>query len=146
MPKSTATCNSIINLMYNAVTWANVAINATASPLTDVEVSLHTGALTAGTDSQTENETSYSNYVRVPKARGSYAGWEVAASGATKNEGSITFAQCGASGATLTYVATGTAHTSTGHVWHYGELSSPLIVSTGITPIFADATLVITES
>lgn len=146
MPKSVATCNSIINLMYNAVTWANVAINATASPLTDVEVSLHTGNLTAGTDSQTDNETVYTNYVRVPKARGAYAGWEAAASGATKNEGQIQFAQCGTTGATLTHVATGTDHTSTGHVWHYGELSSPLLISSGITPLFADATLVITES
>jgi hypothetical protein len=132
--------------MYNATTWANVAINATAGPLTNVEVSLHTGALTAGTDSQLDNETTYTDYVRVPKARGSAVGWEVASGGATKNEGSITFAQCGTTGATLTYVATGTAHSGAGHVWHYGQLSSPLIVSTGITPIFADATLVITES
>lgn len=31
MPKSTATCNSIINLMYRAAAWANVADNAAAS-------------------------------------------------------------------------------------------------------------------
>jgi hypothetical protein len=146
MPKSVATSNSIINLMYNAVTWTNVAINATASPLTDVEVSLHTGSLTAGTDSQTENETSYSNYARVPKARGSYAGWEAASGGATKNEGQIQFAQCGVTGATLTYVATGTAHSGAGHVWHYGELNSPLAVANGITPQFADGALTIQES
>jgi hypothetical protein len=146
MPKSTATCNSIINLMYNATTWANVAINATAAPITDVEVSLHTGNLTAGSDDQTDLETTYSDYVRVPKARGAAVGWEVASGGATKNEGQIQFAQCGANGATLTHVATGTAHSGAGHVWHYGQLSSNLIVSTGITPLFADATLVITES
>jgi hypothetical protein len=145
MPKSTATCNSILALMYNATTWANVAINATSSPLTNVEIALHTGALTASNDAQTDNETVYSNYVRVPKERTS-SGWTVPSGGATKNEGQVQFAQCGVTGATLTYVSTGTAHTSTGHVWHYGELNSPLIISAGITPLFADETLVITET
>lgn len=32
MPKSTPTCNSIINLMYRETTWANVAENASAAP------------------------------------------------------------------------------------------------------------------
>lgn len=145
MPKSTATCNSILALMYNATTWANVAINATASPITDVEVSLHVAILTAGLDDQTDQETVYTNYVRVPKARSS-SGWTVPSGGSTKNEGQIQFAQCGTTGATLQYVATGTAHTLAGHVWHYGSLNSPLIVSTGITPLFADDVLVITET
>lgn len=145
MPKSTATCNSILALMYNATAWTNVADDAASAPLTNIEVSLHTGSLTAGTDSQTDNETTYTDYVRVPKAR-STAGWTAPSGGATENEGQIQFAQCGTTGATITYVATGTAHTSTGHVWHYGELNSPLIVSTGITPLFADGALTITES
>lgn len=145
MPKSTATANSILALMYNATAWTNVADNAGSSPLTNVEVSLHTASLTAGTDSQTDSETVYTNYVRVPKAR-SVSGWTAPSGGATENEGQIQFAQCGVTGATITYVATGTAHSSTGHVWHYGELNSPLVVSAGITPLFADGALTITES
>lgn len=81
----------------------------------------------------------------MPKGR-SAAGWVPASGGSVKNEGQIQFAQCGASGATLTYVATGTAHSGAGHVWHYGQLNSPLIVSSGITPLFADDVLVITET
>lgn len=145
MPKSTATCNSILALMYNATSWANVAINATAAPITDVEVSLHVAALTPGNDDQTDQETAYSNYVRVPKAR-STGGWTAPSGGSTKNEGQIQFAQCGVTGATLQYVATGTAHSGAGHIWHYGALNSPLVVSSGITPLFADDVLVITES
>ena len=49
MPKSTATCNSIVNLMYRATAWANVADNASSSPLTNTYVSLHTATLSAGT-------------------------------------------------------------------------------------------------
>jgi len=145
MPKSTATCDSILALMYNATAWANVADNAASSPIANVEISLHTGNLTAGNDSQTDLETAYTNYARVPKAR-TTLGWEVPASGSTKNEGQIQFPQCGVTGATLTHVATGTAHSGAGHVWHYGQLNSNLVVSSGITPLFADATLIITET
>ena len=145
MPKSTATCNSILALMYNATPWANVADDASSSPLVNIYVSLHTGALTAGNDSQTDNETAYTNYTRIAKAR-TTGGWTAPSGGATENEGQVQFPQCGASGATLTYVATGTASSSTGHVWHYGALNSPLTVSSGITPQFADGSLTITES
>jgi len=146
MPKSTAASNSILALMYNATTWANVAVNATVAPLTDVFVSLHVGALTPATGTQSDQETAYSNYLRVAKAR-SVAGWTAPSGGATENEGSVQFAQCGVTGAVLTYVATGTTATgSAGIAWHYGLLNSPLTVSNGITPIFADGTLVITES
>ena len=145
MPKSTATCNSILALMYNATPWANVADNTATAPITNVYVSLHTATLTAGTNQQTEAETAYTNYARVAKAR-TTAGWTAPSGGATENEGQIQFAQCGVTGATLNYVATGTAASGAGTVWHYGALNSPLAVSSGITPQFADASLTITES
>lgn len=146
MPKSTAACNSILALMYNATPWANVADNAASSPLSDVYVSLHTGALTPATGTQADQETNYENYLRVAKAR-TTSGWTAPSGGATENEGQIQFAQCGASTATLTYVATGTiASGGAGIAWHYGQLNSPLAVSSGITPQFADGALTITES
>lgn len=46
MPKSTATCNSILALMYNATAWANVADNAASSPLANTYLALHTADLT----------------------------------------------------------------------------------------------------
>lgn len=146
MPKSTATCNSILALMYNATPWANVADNALSSPLANVYVSLHTGTLTPATGTQNDTETVYSSYLRVAKAR-SVAGWSAPTGGYTRNVGQIQFAQCGVTGATLNYVATGTlASGSAGLAWHYGALNSPLVVSSGITPLFADAVLQITET
>lgn len=143
MPKSTATCNSLVNLLYRATAFANVADNASSSPFTQVYVSLHTASLTAGTNSQTENETSYTNYARQAVARST--GWTAASGGATENAATISFPQCGVTGATLTYVATGTAISGTGTVWHYGALNSSLAVSSGITPQFAAGALTITE-
>lgn len=143
MPKSTATCNSIINLMYRATAWPNVADNAASSPITNTYVSLHTASPGTG-DDQTTNETAYTNYARVAVARST--GWDAASGGATANSGTISFAQCGVTGATLTHVAVGTASSSTGHVWHQGALNSSLAVSSGITPQFAAGALTITES
>ena len=146
MPKSTSACNSILALMYNATPWANVADNAASAPLANVYVSLHVGALTPATGTQADQETTYTDYLRVAKAR-TTAGWTAPSGGATENEGQIQFAQCGVTGATLTYVATGTvASGGAGIAWHYGQLNSNLIVSAGITPQFADGTLTITES
>jgi len=144
MPKSTTTCNSIVNLMYRATAWANVADNAAASPLTNTYVSLHTADLTAATNQQTENETAYTNYARQAVARST--GWDAASGGATDNAATISFPQCGATGATLTHVATGTAVSGVGNVWHYGALNSSLAVANGITPQFAAGALTITES
>jgi hypothetical protein len=144
MPKSTATCNAIINLMYSATDWANVADDAAAAPFTNVYVSLHTGNLTAGTNTQTDLETAYTNYARQAVARST--GWDAASGGATANDATISFPQCGVTGATLTHVATGTAVSGAGTVWHFGALNASLAVSSGITPQFAAGSLTITES
>lgn len=144
MPKSTTTCNSIINLMYRATAWANVADNAGTSPLTNTYVGLHTADLTAATNSQAEDETVYTNYARQAVARST--GWTAASGGATENAATVSFPQCGATGATLTHVSVGVASSGATAVWHYGALNSALAVSSGITPQFAAGALTITES
>lgn len=144
MPKSTGTCNSIVNLMYRATAWANVADNAASSPLTNTYVAMHTADLTAATNSQAEDETVYTDYVRQAVARST--GWAAASGGATSNAATISFPQCGATGATLSHVSTGVASSGATAVWHYGALNSTLAVSAGITPQFAASALTITES
>jgi len=144
MPKSTSTCNSIVNLMYRATAWANVADNAASSPLTNTYVSLHTSSLTASSNLQTENESAYTNYARVAVARST--GWSAASSGATSNAALIQFPQCGVTGSTVSHVAIGTASSGAGTVWHYGALNSSLAVANGITPQFAASALTITEA
>jgi hypothetical protein len=144
MPKSTPTCNNIVNLMYSATAWANVADDAAAAPLTDTYVGLHTANLTAATNSQAENETAYTNYARQDVARST--GWDAASGGATANAATISFPQCGVTGATLTHVSTGIAVSGATAVWHYGALNASLAVSSGITPQFAAGALTVTEA
>lgn len=144
MPKSTTFSNNIIDLVFSATAIANIADNAASSPLTNLYLSLHTSDPGVG-GSQTTNETSYTNYARVAVAR-SGSGWTAASSGATSNAALVQFAQCGASGATITHVAIGTASSSTGKVLYAGALSSSLAVSNGVQPQFAIGALDVTEA
>lgn len=130
--------------MYRAAAWANVADNAAVAPFANVYVGLHTANLTAATNSQAENETAYTNYARQAALRST--GWDAASGGATANAATISFPQCGVTGATLTHVSTGPVISGASAVWHYGALNSSLAVSAGITPQFAAGALTVTES
>ena len=144
MPKSTATCNSILALIFNATAWADIAENDSSAPATNLYLSLHTADPGVG-NNQTTTETAYTNYVRIAVAR-TTVGWDAPASGATANAALAQFAQCGVTGATLTHVAIGTAAAGAGTVLYAGALSSSLAVANGIQPQFAAGALDVTET
>lgn len=144
MPKSTSASNSILALIFNATTWNNIAENDSSSPATNLYLSLHTADPGVG-GSQTTNETAYTNYARIAIAR-TTSGWDVPSGGATANAALAQFAQCGASGATLTHVAIGTDSSGTGLVLYAGALTSSLAVANGIQPQFASGALDVTEA
>jgi len=144
MPKSTATCNSILALIFNATAWADIAENDSSSPAGNLYLSLHTASPGVGND-QTTNETAYTNYVRIAVVR-TTSGWDVPSGGATANAALAQFAQCGVTGATITHVAIGTASSGAGTVLYQGALSSSLAVANGIQPQFAAGALDVTET
>lgn len=144
MPKSTATCNKVLALVFNATAWANIADNASASPATNLYLSLHTADPGIG-NAQTTNETAYTNYVRIAIVR-TTGGWAVPASSATSNAALAQFAQCGVTGSTITHVAIGTASSGAGNVLYAGALTSSLAVANGIQPQFAISALTVSET
>lgn len=144
MPKSTSASNSILALIFNATTWNLIAENDSTSPATSLYLSLHTADPGVG-GAQTTNETAYTNYARVAVVR-TTSGWDAPSSGATANAALVQFAQCGASGATLTHVAIGTDSSGTGLVLYAGALTSSLAVANGIQPQFAAGALDVTEA
>jgi hypothetical protein len=144
MPKSTATCNSVLALIFNATAWADIAENDSSSPATNLYVSLHTADPGVG-GAQTTNETAYTNYARVAVAR-TTSGWSAPSSGATSNAALIQFPQCGVTGATITHVAIGTASSGTGTVLYAGALNSSLAVANLIQPQFAAGDLDVQET
>ena len=66
------------------------------------------------------------------------------ASGTADNDSAITFAQCGASGATLTDFGIGSDSSAAGNLFLYGSLTASLAVSNLVTPSFAAGALDIT--
>jgi hypothetical protein len=143
MPKSTTFSNDIAALIFNATPIANLADDASSSPATNLYLSLHTATPGIG-GSQLTNEAAYTNYLRIAIPR-SVGGWTVAA-GAAANAALAQFAQCGASGATISHVAIGTASSGAGKVLYAGALSAPLAVANLIQPQFAIGALTATES
>jgi hypothetical protein len=143
MAKSVITCNNLLKLIFNATAWANMADNAASSPYTNLYISLHTADPGTG-NNQTTNETSYTNYTRIAVLRTS-AGWTVSTNTAV-NTALVQFPQCGATGATLTYVAIGTNLTGAGNVLYSGPLNSSLAVASGIQPQFNASALTVTET
>lgn len=135
MPKSTTFCNDLMALIFNAAAIANIADNASAAPLTNLYVSLHTTDPGIG-GSQLTGEVAYTNYGRVAVAR-TAGGWTVAL-GLAKNTALISFPQCGVTGATAAYVCIGTVTTGgAGKVLYAGALGSPLSIANLIQPQFA---------
>ncbi len=67
MSKGNTFENDLLLLIFNATAIANIADNASASPLTNLYVSLHTGD-PGEAGSQTTNECAYTSYARVAVA------------------------------------------------------------------------------
>lgn len=139
MSKSNALENALLLLLFNATTFANVAINATSSPITNIEVSLHT-ADPGETGDQTTSESAYTSYARVAVARTS-GGWTISANSVSP-AATITFpAGTGGSG-TATHFGVGSAHTGSGVLWYSGTVTPNIVTGNGITPALSTATTI----
>lgn len=142
MSKSNSMETDLLELIFNATAWPDLAENDASSPVTNLYVSLHTSD-PGEAGAQNTNETSYTNYARVAVVRTS-SGWTVSGNAVT-NAAAIAFPQCGASGATITHFGVGTLSSGAGQLLYSGALTSSLVVSAGVTPQFAAGDLDITE-
>ncbi|WP_288016459.1 hypothetical protein [Microcystis phage Mae-JY04] len=135
MSKGNTFESDLLQLIFNATTIANLAINATASPITQLFVSLHTADPGEAGD-QTTSECNYTSYARVGVNRNS-GGWTVTGSSVSP-AANIDFAN--PSNATnlpqtATHFAIGTAASGSGKVLYKGALSPTIVISnTGVTP------------
>jgi hypothetical protein len=140
--KSTVWENDILGLLFNATAVANIAINATSSPLTNLYVSLHTSSPGAS-GNQTTNEAAYGSYARVAVARTS-GGWTVTG-GSVSPVATIVFPTASSGTETETYVGIGTASSGSGVLLYFGAVSPTIPVVTGTIPQLNTGS-VITES
>ena len=141
MSASNAFETSLLGLIVTNVDAANVgdAAGLQNSAAAGVFwIGLHTADPGEAGD-QTTNETAYTNYARQDEARDTVQ-WTVT-NDTADNDNAIGFPTGGASGATLTHFALGSASTAAGNLFLSGALTASLAVSSGITPSFAAGAL-----
>lgn len=137
MSLSDSTENSLLLLIFNATTWALVAVNATTTPITNIHAALHT-ADPGDAGSQTTSEATYTSYARVAVARTS-GGWTVTANSVSPVANIDFPAGTGGSG-TATHFSLGTLLTTAGVIFFSGTITPNIVTGNGITPRLTTAT------
>jgi hypothetical protein len=137
--------SDILNLILNGIAIANLADNASSSPVTNLYVSLHTANPT-NAGNQTSNEISYTGYSRVAVARNpSSPAWTVTGTSpaSASPNAAITFgAMTAGTGGTATHAVIGTASSGTGKILFSGAISPTISVVNGTTPVLTTATAI----
>ena len=131
MSKGNTFENDLLKLIFNATTIANIAINATSSPLTVLWVSLHT-ADPGEAGAQNTSEATYGGYARVSVAR-TTAGWTVT-NNSVSPVATISFPAATSGTNTITHAAVGTASSGAGKILYKGTVTPNLSISAGYTP------------
>ena len=139
MSKGNTFENDLLLLIFNATAIANIADNASSSPLTNLYVTLHTSDPGEGGD-QTTNEATYTSYARVAVAR-TGGGWTVT-SNSVSPAANIDFPAATGGTNTITHFAVGTASSSTGKILYSGTVSPNISVSSGVTPRLTTSTAI----
>ena len=130
----------ILGLIFNATAISGLADNASASPLTNLYVALHTADPGEG-GNQSTNEVSYTGYARVAVQR-SGAGWTLAGQTISPTAviefGEMTAGTAG----TAVYASVGTASSGAGKIIIRGALSPTIPFQVGTVPrIRANSTI-----
>lgn len=123
--------NAILALIFTATTWANVAINATSSPITNIHTALATGDPgDAGT--MATNEAAYTSYARVNVAR-SGSGFAVTANSVSP-VANIDFPTGSGGGETVSHFSWGKTGGGAADIFISGTVTPNISTGSGITP------------
>jgi hypothetical protein len=134
--------NAVLLLVLQTTTWANIAINATASPTTNTYLSLHTGTPAAG--NQSTSEAAYTSYARQACVRAtSSPGWTVASNVATLAANTNFPASTGSPSETETFFGLGKSVSGATDLYFYGAISPTIAVTAaGVTPQITSASTI----
>lgn len=131
--------NDFLKLIFNATAIANLADNAASSPLTALQVALHS-ADPGESGSQTTNEIAYTSYARVGVNRNS-GGFTVTGNSVSPTA-NIDFPACTGGTATATHFSVGTASSGAGKILYSGPITPNISISTGVTPRLTTTTAI----
>jgi hypothetical protein len=137
--KSNAFENDILALLFNGTAIANVADNASSSPLTSLFIALHTADPgEAGT--QNTSEIAYTSYARAAVARTTGA-WTVSA-GSVSPVANIDFPTATGGSATATHFSIGALASGAGKIFYRGPLTPNIAISAGVAPRITTASTI----
>lgn len=123
--------NNLMKLLFTATTWANVAINATSSPITDIAVALATADPgEAGT--LATSEVAYTDYAREDVSRDS-GGWTVT-NNSVSPASAIDFTVGSGGSGTVTYGSVGMTGGGAAILFMSGAVIPNIATGTGVTP------------
>ncbi len=142
MSLTNAAENSFLLLLFNATTWANIAINASSAPITNIQVSGHSADPGEAGD-QTTNEIGYTSYARAAVARTS-GGWTITGNSVSPVATVAWPAGTGGSG-TITHCGFGTASSGAGVLLCSGTVTPNLTCGNGYTPQLTTATTIVID-
>ena len=131
--------NALLNLIFRATAWANIADNAASSPLTNISVSLNTGS-PGDTGNLSTSEAAYTSYARVNVARST--GWTEATGtgGSTSPASTIAFPEGTGGSGTVSYFGCGFPSANTMIV--YGTVTPNIVTGNGVTPQLSTSTTI----
>jgi len=130
--------NDLLKLIFNGTAIANIADDASSSPLTDLYVSLHTATPSSG--DQTTNEATYTSYDRVAVARDA-SGWTVSFNSVFPTS-TITFPTATGGSEVATHMGVGTDSTGTGKLLYFGQIEPTIVINAGVTPQLTTASTI----
>lgn len=131
--------NDLLKLIFNATAIANIADNASSSPLTNLYLSLHTSD-PSSSGNQTTNEATYSGYGRVAVARTS-GGFTVSGNSCVLAAPAV-FGTPASAGEIETYFAVGTASSGSGKILYRGPITPNLTIAIGTAPQLTTGTTI----
>ena len=129
--------NNLLKLIFNAAAIANIADNAAASPITNINYSMNTADPTdSGT--QATSETTYTSYARVAVAR--TTGGHTVTANSVSPVADIDFpAGTGGSG-TITHYTAGKTISGAMDIFFSGTVTPNIVSGSGVTPHLTTAT------
>jgi hypothetical protein len=138
--KATTFDNDLLKLIFNATAIANIADNASSSPLTNLYLSLHTADPGVG-GSQTTNEATYGTYARVAVARNS-GGFTVSSNSCVLASPTTFPTPSSGAGEIETHFAIGTLVSGAGKILYRGPITPNITIALGTPPQLTTGTTI----
>jgi hypothetical protein len=133
---------AILQLIYNAIAWANYADNAAGTPQTNISIALHTADPGTG-GTQSTSEVAYTSYARASVAR-TTGGWTVTGVGpaSCSPTSNITFPAGTGGAGTCTNFSTGKTGGGAAPILWSGTVTPNIVSGAGVTPVLTTATTI----